>query len=142
MRGAHWWKRWVTNSFFSRGMSGKRVLRADFEALVLIFPHSCGVVFEQTWGELGADAGEQCFGFLGRIFVSAVIISGALALAIIPMRDGVNGSVLGGPCFDVLLQCGRDIVERHERVAAMLAEQACVADIASQERKHWRAAAR
>ena len=45
----------------------------------------------------------------------------ALALPVIPMRHGMDGPILRGPFLEFLLERRRDFIERHERVAAMLA---------------------
>ena len=66
----------------------------DFQALILVFPDDGGVEVEEFDGE-GAGAGEELLGLLGGIFVGAVVIARALALAIIPMGHGVDGAVFG-----------------------------------------------
>ena len=119
----------------------RNIFRPDLEAFILVFPHHGCVVFEEFGGENAARASQEPFGFLGSFFIRAIIIAAALALAIVPMRDRMHRAVLGGPCLEIGLKCGRHFLEGDERVAAMLADEARVADIASEKRKHGGAAA-
>jgi hypothetical protein len=114
----------------------------DFKAFVLVFPDDGGIELEQAGGELAAGAGEERFGFFGGLLVGAIVIAGAFALAIVPVRDGVYGRVLQGPMFQVTTDGLGDFVEGDECVVAMLADQAGFANIAGQERKHGRTATR
>ena len=57
------------------------------------------------------------------------------------MRDGVDGFVLLRPRLDLGADLGGNLLERHERFAAMLADQAGLAHVAREQRQERRAAA-
>ena len=100
------------------------VFRPYFEAFVLIFPNHGGIGIQKFRREFTARAREQLFRLLRRVFVSCVVISRATALTVVPMGDGVDGFVLLRPRFDFRAQLGGNLIERHKRFAAMLADQA------------------
>src|SRR5262245_8801114 len=71
-----------------RGPMGRledNILRADFETFVLIFPDDYRKILEELRQDIMADVGEQTLGGLSSLFIGGVVISGVLALTIIPM---------------------------------------------------------
>ena len=69
------------------------ILRPDFEAFVLVFPDHSRIRVEQPGGELAAGMCQQPLGFLRRAFERVVVVANGLALAIVPMGDGMDGRV-------------------------------------------------
>ena len=128
-------------SRFTRHGSEQHVFRPHFQTFILIFPDDGGIKFQQLGRELAADAGKQCLGFLGGLFVGVIIVAGCLALAVVPVGNGVDGRVEFGPLFQITADGVGNFIERNQRVAAMLADQTGVADIAREQRQHGRAAA-
>ena len=122
--------------------SHRHILRPDFQTFVLIFPNDGRINLQQLGREFAARAREQTLGILGGVFKSRVVISRAAPLAVVPMRDGVDGFVLLRPRFDFSAHVGGDFLKRHERLAAMLADQARLAHVAREQRQERRAAAR
>ena len=121
--------------------SQRHVFWSDSKALVLVFPDDGGVNVEQPGSELAAGLRKQSLGFLGGVVVGAIVIAGALALAVVPMRDGVDGGVFRPPRFEGRLQFIGEFVKRNEHFVAVLANEARVADIAGEQRQERRAAA-
>ena len=116
------------------------VLRPDFETFVVVLPDDGRIQVKKLLRELSTGAGEQAFGFDRGILVRAIIIARAFALAIIPMRDGVNGFVLSRPSFEIGPRVGGNVFKRHERFVAVLANEAGLADVAREQWQHRRAA--
>ena len=77
----------------------------------------------------------------GSFVVGSVVISGGFALAIVPVRHGVDRRVLFSPGPDLFLQLWRDFIERHAGVAAMLANKTALQNIAGKQRQQGRPAA-
>ncbi len=118
------------------------VFRSHFQTFILIFPDRGGVGIQKFRREFAARAREQLFGLFRRVFVGGVVIARALALAVVPMRDGVDRFVLQRPRFDFGADVGGNILELDERFAAMLADQTGLAHVAREQRQERRAAAR
>ena len=114
----------------------------DFQAFILVFPDGGGVGIQQLRREFAAGAREQLFRLLRRVFVGRVVVARAAALMVVPVRDGVDGFVLLRPGFNFGADLGGNFIKRHERLVAMLANEAGLAHIAREQRQKRRAAAR
>src|SRR5262245_2095237 len=99
------------------------IFRPNFEAFVLIFPNHRGIEAEQLRCELLAGAGEEVLGFFGGVFIGAVVVAGAFALPVVPVGNGMDRLVFGGPLLNLGTWIGRDFFKRHQRVVAVLADQ-------------------
>ena len=117
------------------------ILRADFQTFVLIFPDDGGIMIEQAGREFLASASQQLLGLLRGIFVGAVVIARAFALAIIPMGDGVNRFVVRRPRGEAGRNLRRNLIEGDESFVAVLTDEAGLADIAGEQRQARCAAA-
>ena len=118
-----------------RTPSQRHVLGPNIETLILVFPDGGGVEIEQPRGKLAARLCEQALRFLGGIVVGTIVIAGALALAIVPMRDGVDRSIFRPPRLEVGLQFLGEFVKRNEHFVAVLTDQTRVAAIAGEQRQ-------
>lgn len=108
----------------------------------MILPDYGGMEVEQLAGELPAGAGQKSLRFERGVLEGAVVIARALPLAIIPMGHGVDRLILRRPRGEFRTDLLRNLVEWHERLAAMLADQSRLADIPCQQRQCRGATAR
>src|ERR1035441_830803 len=122
--------------------SNRHIFRPHFQAFILVLPNHGSVGIEQFRRELAAREREQLFRLLRRVLEGVVVISHASALAVVPMRDGVDRLVLLRPGRERIAQFGGDFIERHEDFVAMLADEALGAHVAREQRQERRAAAR
>ena len=120
--------------------SKQHVLGPHLQTFIIVFPNHCGIGLEQPGRQDLSCVPEQHLGFFGGAFVGAVVISGASPLRVVPMGDGVDGGILGGPGLEVAADAGGDFFKRHERLAAMQADQPRLAHVAGQQRQHRRPA--
>ena len=118
------------------------ILRPHLEALILIFPNQGWVKLQQLGRKVPASLRQQAFGLFGGVFEGVVVIPGLLALVVVPMGNGMDRAVFLRPGFQLALEGGRYFFKRHQRLAAMLADQADLAHVAAEQRQHRRAAAR
>jgi hypothetical protein len=118
------------------------VLGADFEALVLVFPNNRGVMIEKGGQELAAGIAEKLFGLFGGVFESFVVIARLFTLRVVPMGDGVDGTILFSPCLHWGLQFRGDFIKGYAGVATVLADESRFEDIPGEEGQEGGAAAR
>ena len=78
----------------------RNILRPHLKTFVLILPHDGGVEIQEFRGDLVPGAGQETFGFLGRILQSPLIVAGAFPLLVLPMRHGMYRPVIASPVFD------------------------------------------
>src|SRR5687767_6642707 len=105
-----------------------------FQAFVLILPNGRRIMVEQFGHNLPPGHCQERFGLGSGLLETAVVIAFPLALRVVPMRHGMHWRIGFGPGTDRVLQLGRDVVEHHARLAAMLTYEARFQNIA---RKQW-----
>ena len=107
------------------------IFRPDFQAFVLIFPKNGRIVIQEPRDQVSGRLGEQIFNVLRGLFIFGVVVSACL-LALFPMRYFVNRVIGFRPLFGFDLEFCRKIVKGHQRLVAMLAEQAVLRDISGE----------
>src|SRR5438874_379726 len=98
-------------------------------------------MFEEHGGQGSTDGGEELFGLLTSVIVFGLVISRGFALGIVPMSDGVNRAITGGPFAKGFAGGIGDFLGRNATITAMLATEPPIHDITRQERKQGSAAA-
>lgn len=93
--------------------SNGHVFGPNFQAFILVLPNHGGVGVQKLRREFATGEGQQLFRLLGGVFIGVIVIARAFALAIIPMRDGVNGFVLLRPGGERFAQFGGNFIEGH-----------------------------
>ena len=77
----------IRDSFFLHALG------PDFQALVLVFPDHGGIELEQLGRKLATGARQQPLGFFRSAVERVVVVAGGLALAVVPVGDGMDGRV-------------------------------------------------
>ena len=118
------------------------VFGSDFEAFVLIFPNDRRVVFEEEWKDFRADISEKFLGLFGGVLEGFVVVPGFFSLGVIPMGHGMDGAIFVSPGLHGQLEFGGEFLKGHGGVAAMLADEASLQNVAGEEGEERRTAAR
>ena len=114
----------------------------DLKTLVLILPHNRGIKFQQLRRQLPSGARQQALGSFSSSFEGTVVVPSALALLIIPVGDCMDGAIFHRPVLQVAFGCSGQLFKRHQRLAAVLANQAGFPHVAREQRQYRRSAAR
>ena len=120
----------------------KHILRPHLEAFVLILPNDGGIEVEQFGRELGCRRGRA----VARLPSRPVHRRGRNCPALLRWRSSQWATAWTGAYWAAQVSrsppdVGRDFVEGHEGVVAVLADQAGLAHVAGEQRQHRRAAA-
>ena len=96
----------------------------------MVFPNDGRVMLQKARHQFKAGHGQKFFRVLRGLLARFIVSGLRFAAVLLPMRDRMDGRVLGGPAFHRRLQILRQILRRHQCFRAMLAEQTGIHDIA------------
>ena len=89
-----------------------QIFRSDFQTFILIFPDHSGVGIEELRGKIAAGKREEFFGGERGVLERVIVVAGLAALAVVPVRDGVNGFVLLRPDLQRVAMFSGNFLER------------------------------
>src|SRR5580693_8725668 len=101
-------------AWFQTALLKFNILRLDGEAFVLIFPDGGGIELEKLRHDVATGEAEETLRFIGGIVVGLIVIARAAALAVVPMRDGMDGAVADGPSVEFRPQGFGNLLEGHK----------------------------
>jgi len=114
------------------------IIRPDFQAFIMVFPDDGRVVLQKAGHEFKAGHGQEFFRVLGG-FLARLVVSGLrFALVLFQCATAWTGAYSAAQLSTAACN-SRQILRRHQRFRAMLAEQSGFQHIA---RKTGRAGAR